>query len=249
MLDKLQRAIDADRGRNLPKRFYKQVTTSGAPPAVAVLLDERAIKTPKKADLAAPTRALADAVAGEWHEQDEHIDPARMPLTRLCNTAIDRVSGDQARIVGEIVEFAGSDLICYRADQPEGLVARQNEAWDPLLAFAGDLLGGRFETVSGVMHHAQPAATLKAMEGLLAGENVFTLTALHNITTLTGSSIIALAVARGHLSGDAAWAAAHIDEDWQIERWGEDAEAAARRAGNRGEFDAALKLLELLGKD
>ncbi|NNE22906.1 MAG: ATPase [Rhizobiales bacterium] len=247
--DKLKRAIAGEGVRNLPKRFYKQVSVGKAPPFLTVLLDGRPIRTPMKAQLAVPVRPLAEALAQEWDDQAEKIDPARMPLTRLCKTAIDRVSANPQPIIDEITEFAGSDLLCYRADTPEGLVGRQQAMWDPLLAFADEALGARFVTIAGVMHQAQPDTALAAISSYLGAQDAFALTAIHNITTLTGSCLIAVAVHHGRVSGVEAWSAAHVDEDWQIEQWGPDDEGAARRAGNKREFDAALKLLTLLKKD
>lgn len=249
MIDKLQKAIKADGVRNLPKRFYKSVDVAGEVPSLSIQLDGRAIKTPSKASLAVPTAALANAVAAEWDGQGEHIDPATMPLTRLCNTAIDRIGDDPTNIIAELTDFAGSDLICYRADTPQGLVERQKAAWDPLLAFAEEKIGGQFLSVCGLMHQIQPAPALEAMNRYYLSQSAFSLTAMHNITTLTGSSIIAAAVQQGRLDGDQAWTAAHIDEDWQIEHWGTDDEAVTRRAGNRREFDAALQFLDLLRSD
>ena len=247
--DKLKRAIAGEGVRNLPKRFYEQVSVGGEPPLLPVLLDGRPIKTPMRAQLAVPVMALAEALAQEWDDQAEEIDPATMPLTRLCNTAIDRVSANPQLIIDEMTEFAGSDLLCYRADTPESLVGRQQAMWDPLLEFADETLGARFVTVSGLMHQAQPDTALAAISSYLGAQDAFALTAIHNITTLTGSCLIAVAVHHGRLSGLEAWSAAHVDEDWQIDQWGTDDEGTARRAGNKREFDAALKLLTVLNKN
>lgn len=247
--DKLKRAIEGEGVRKLPKRFYKEVSIGGEPPVLPVLLDGRPLKTLSKAQLAVPVMVLAEALVQEWDDQTEEINPATMPLTRLCNTAIDRISPDPGPVIDELTGFAGSDLLCYRADTPEELVGRQQAMWDPLLEFAHETLGARFISVSGVMHKAQPVSALAAISGYLRAQNAFALTAIHNITTLTGSCILAIAVHCGRLSGVEAWSTAHVDEDWQIELWGEDDQGAARRAGNKREFDAALKLLELLGKN
>ncbi len=232
--------------RPLPKRFYKAVRIRGEQPPFAILADKRCIKTPMKADLAVPVLPLAKALAKEWDAQLEVIDPASMPLTRLCNTAIDRVGAQPARIVQEIVDFAASDLVCYRADGPEGLVRRQKDAWDPLLQFVSRKFDAELVSVVGLVHRAQPVATLQAVSDFLNEQDPFVLTAIHNMTTLTGSCVIALAVYDGVLSGGKAWSAAHVDEDWQIKHWGEDAEAGMRRAANKREFDAALQFLEIL---
>jgi chaperone required for assembly of F1-ATPase len=204
------------------------------------------VRTPAKAVLAVPTRVLAEAIAGEWEAQREHIDPAGMPLTRLANSAIDGVRMHQADVLADIVKYAASDLLCYRASEPELLVRRQAEAWDPVLAWAREALGARFEVAEGIMPVIQPEAAKSAVAGALEGLDTFSLAALHVMTTLTGSALLALAHARGHLAAEAAWAAALVDEDWQIARWGEDAEAAARRRRRWTEMQAASRLLALL---
>ena len=245
MSDNIRRVIEADKMRNRPKRFYKDVSVAGDATPYGILLDGRPIKTPMKAGLEVPSRALADAIADEWREQGEYIDPPGMRLTRLSNTAIDRVGGDRDRIIEELVAFAQSDLLCYRAEQPDKLVERQNAAWDPLLQFMGRKLGARFICVTGIMHEEQPAPALKAVRGHFQQMDNYELTAVHNMTTLTGSCIIATSVHGSEVTGDAGWSAAHIDEDWQIEQWGDDEEAQARRAANRLEYDAAIRLMEL----
>jgi chaperone required for assembly of F1-ATPase len=211
-----------------------------------VLLDGKPVRTPAKALLEVPTRALAEAIAGEWEVQREHIDPATMPLTRLANSAIDGVRVHPAEVRAEIAKYAGSDLLCYRASEPELLVRRQAELWDPVLAWGRDTLGASFEVAEGIMPVVQPEAAISAVAGALEGFDTFGLAALHVMTTLTGSALLALAHARGHLTAEAVWAAAHVDEDWQIGRWGEDAEAAARRRRRWSEMQAASRLLALL---
>ena len=241
--ERARRLLTRQEQLNLPKRFYKQVSVERADGGFAVALDGRPVKTPLKRALVMPGEAMAQAVAGEWDAQGTHVNPAAMILTKLANTAIDRVAGDEARIIGEIVEFAGSDLICYRADRPEGLVSRQAEHWDPVLGWARDLHGCKFVCVAGVMHAKQPAASLDALRTQLAAEDAYRLTAIHNLTTLTGSALIAMKLAAGALSGEDAWTAAHVDEDWQIEEWGEDEEAQARRAVRKADFDATVRFL------
>jgi chaperone required for assembly of F1-ATPase len=229
----------------LPKRFYKEVTVTAGEP-FGVHLDGKPLRTPAKKHLLVPVRALVEAVADEWRGQAEHIDPATMPLTRLANSILDGVAGQEHAVRAEIVKYAGSDLVCYRADGPPALVQRQAEAWDPVLAWAQQALGVRFETGSGIMPVSQPASDVTAVDGALAGLDAFRLAGLHVITTLTGSALLALAHTRGHLSAEAAWAAAHVDEDWQISKWGEDTEASARRARRWAEMQAASRLLQLL---
>lgn len=232
--------------RPLPKRFYKDATTAPRDGAHVVLLDGRTAKTPGKAVLAVPTPQLAAALAAEWHAQSDVIDPATMPLTRFVNTAIDGVARRAREVAADVVKYAGSDLLCYRADHPQGLVERQSAAWDPVLGWARDELGANFVLAEGVMPVAQPAPALARIAAAVDPLPPLRLTALHVMTTLMGSALLALAVERGRLSPAAAWAAAHVDEDWQISQWGEDAEATARRAVRWADMQAAARLLELV---
>ncbi len=229
-----------------PKRFYRAASVDGAAPAFRVLLDGKPVRTPAKRELAVPSRALAEALAAEWEAQGERIDPATMPLTRLANSAIDGVSGREAEVRADIAKYAASDLLCYRAEGPAELVRRQTEVWDPVLAWARESLGARFVLGQGVVPVAQPQAATAAIERALAEFDAFSLAAHHVMTTLTGSALLALAHARGRLAADEAWAAAHVDEDWQIAQWGEDAEAKARRDRRCAEMQAASRLLALV---
>ena len=235
------------------KRFYKTVSVAAAPGDPGqeehrILLDGRPMRTPAKRVLAVPSRALAEAIAAEWEAQRDHIDPASMPLTRLVNSTIDGVRGREAEVRAEVAKYAASDLVCYRATEPEGLVRRQAELWDPVLAWSREGLGADFRVAEGLMPAAQPEAAREAVARELATRDAFALTALHVMTTLTGSALLALAHAKGRLTAEAAWAAAHVDEDWQIAKWGEDAEAAARRQRRWAEMQAASRLLALLGQ-
>jgi chaperone required for assembly of F1-ATPase len=232
-----------------PKRFYRAVSVAGAPPAVRVLLDGQPIRTPAKRELALPGTALAEAVAAEWADQGGHIDPATMPLTRLANSAIDGVVGREDEVRADIVKYAGNDLLCYRAEAPAELVRRQAEAWDPLLAWAREALGARLVLARGIVPIDQPEASIEAISAALAKLNAYGLAAHHVMTTLTGSAVLALALGAGRLTAEDAWAAAHIDADWQIGQWGEDAEAKARRARRWAEMQAASRLLVLLGQE
>lgn len=209
------------------------------------MLDGRPVKTPAKGELVLPREALATAVAEEWAAQITHIDPAAMPLTKLCNTAIDRVRGREDAIAAEIAHFAGSDLVCFRAERPPKLVAMQAVAWDPVLAWADADLSAPFVRVCGLMPVPQPAESLARVRNALDAYNCFALCALHNMTTLTGSALMALAHARGFRDLEATWAAAHADEDFQIEAWGSDAEAEARRRHRWRDMQAAGRLLQL----
>jgi len=231
----------------LPKRFYKSASVTPRDGGFAVLLDGRSIKTPKKKSLVLPTEALADAIAAEWSAQSERIDPDTMPLTRIANTAIDAVADHMREVAADIVAFAASDHICYRASAPEGLVARQKALWNPVLGWARDVLGAGLSLAEGVIHVAQPKEALARIESALEALDPFRLACLHVMTTLTGSALIALAHARGKLNLEDAWAAAHVDEDWQIEQWGKDAEADARRMKRFAEFEAASRMMSLFG--
>src|SRR5277367_2108657 len=221
-------------------RFYKAVEVREADGPHALLLDGRGARTPGRNPLSAMSRPLMLKVAEEWERQHETIDPANMPLTRLLNSSIDGVVHTMAETRADILSYAGSDLLCYRAEEPDTLVARQAHAFDPVLRWAAESLGARFNVTTGVMHVAQPPEALAAIGAALeAYEDPVAVAALSVMTTLTGSALLALAVARGFLSAEAAWQAAHVDEDFQAERWGADAEAAARREGRWGDFEAA----------
>lgn len=227
-------------------RFYKSVSIAADGGAFRLLLDGKPVRTPAKKQFLLPTRALADAVAAEWDAQAERIDPATMPLTRFANSAIDGVMGREAEVRADIVKYAGSDLVCYRAEGPPELVRRQAAVWDPVLAWARDAMGASFRVVEGIMPAAQPGAATAGVARAVEGYRAFDLAALHVMTTLMGSALLALAHARGQLSADEAWSAAHLDEDWQISQWGEDAEANARRERRWLDMQAASRLLRLL---
>lgn len=229
----------------LAKRFYSEASVAGVD-SCEVQLDGRAVRTPKKHKLVAPTHALAEAIAAEWRAQGKSIDPATMPLTRFANTALDAVAGALDAVAADIAAYAASDLLLYRADGPDKLTQLQARHWDNVLAWAARELDAPFTTAVGVMPIAQPPAAILAIAAALEPHDAFRLTALHVLTTLSGSALLALAHARGALDADAAWAAAHVDEDYQISLWGEDAEAAARRNARRAEFDAASRMLTLL---
>lgn len=233
--------------RQLPKRFYKAVSVAPVEQGFAVHLDGKPVRTPTKALLALPTADAAELVAQEFAAQEEFIDPMTMPVTRLVNTAIDGVATDPQAVLEDILRFSSSDLLCYRADSPEGLVARQAEAWDGVLDWARASLGARFALAEGVMHVDQPREAIGAL-GIHLSQRVepMRLAALHLMTTLTGSALLALAVETGELDAEAAWAAAHVDEDWQIEHWGQDAEAIERRNNRKRDMMAAVALLEAL---
>jgi chaperone required for assembly of F1-ATPase len=229
-----------------PKRFYRAVSVDSAPPMYRVLLDGRPMRTPAKRELAVPSRALAEALAAEWDAQGERIDPASMPLTRLVNSAIDGVIGREAEVRADIARYGASDLLCYRAEGPAELARRQAEAWDPVLVWAHQALGARLVLGQGIVAVDQPQASIAAIERALADLDAFSLVAHHVMTALTGSALLALAHARGRLTAEEAWTAAHVDEEWQISQWGEDAEATSRRGRRWAEMQAAGRLLALL---
>ena len=231
----------------LPRRFYETAEVAGTEEGFAVRLDGKPVRTPGRALLALPSAAAAALVAGEFAAQGETLDPMTMPVLRLANSAIDGVAADIQAVLDDIVRFSGSDLLCYRADSPALLVARQAEAWDPVLDWARRALGARFYLAEGVVHVEQPAEALDAVRRWLeARREPFRLSAIHVMTTLTGSALLALAVEAGAATPEAAWAAAHVDESWNAEHWGEDAEAAARHATRRRDFDAAVALARAL---
>jgi chaperone required for assembly of F1-ATPase len=224
------------------KRFYKDVTVTED---LGIALDGRPVKTPMKAPLVLPTRALADAVAAEWAEQGEEIKPATMYLTKLANTAIDRVGIHRREIDSEVLDYANSDLVCYRTDRPPDLEARQLKMWDPVVDWARTALDAPFEVTDGIIHRPQPEAALKAFGESLKSLSDFELSAFYSIMTLTGSALIAMMLARQAITPEAAWAAAHVDEDYQIEHWGQDDEARDRRIGRHAEFIVCCRFMEL----
>jgi len=243
--DPVARARAAQR-TPLPKRFYTEVSVGEGEGGFTILLDGRPVRTPARGLLRAPTRALAEAMAAEWAAQDTEINPFLMPLTRLVNVALDRVGPEAEAVRDEVVRYAGTDMLFYRADGPQKLVARQARSWDPVLDWMSGTHGARFFLSEGVQHVTQPADALARVAGRVPLDPL-RLAAIHSMTTLTGSALLALAVAEGALDVDAAWAAAHVDEDFNREQWGEDEIAARRRAARRTEMDAAARLLGLLG--
>ena len=226
--------------RELPKRFYDGAGVAESDDGFAVQLDGRTVRTPAKNILQLPTERLAQLVRGEWDAQAREIDPVTMPLTRLVNTAIDGVANDPQAVIEDLLRFAGTDLLCYRADGPQRLVDRQTDLWDPVIDWAHATLGARLVLAEGVIHVEQPREAINALGiHVAAHDDPIALASLHSMTSLTGSALLALAVAREFLSAGEAWSAAHVDEDWNLEQWGQDAEAAARRAFRWGEMQAA----------
>ncbi|MDQ4088573.1 MAG: ATPase, partial [Pseudomonadota bacterium] len=204
------------------KRFYKDVAVVRG----EIRLDQRLVKTPARNPLTLPGERLAQAVAAEWQAQGERVDPRTMPLTGLANAAIDRVAPDQEAFAAGLARYGESDLLCYRAEGPARLVERQAAIWDPLLAWARHRYDIDFEVACGVMHRPQARAALDRLSHAVRARSAFELAGLSPLVTISGSLIIGLALAEGAISVDEAWAAAALDEHWQAEQWGEDAEAA-----------------------
>ncbi len=225
------------------KRFYAEATVGEGN---IVLLDGRPVKTPGRAPLALPDARLAAAIADEWNEQGETIDPRAMPLTGLANAAIDRIAPAKDAFAQGIAAYGEGDLLCYRADAPDTLVARQAELWDPILDWARSRYGVAFEVTTGITHRPQPPETVERLAAAVHARGPFELAGLSPLVTISGSLAIALALAEGGIGLDQAWAAAALDEHWQAEQWGEDEEAAKALAGRRRDFAAAARFLSLL---
>ena len=229
--------------RVVRKRFYATVGVAQAAGGFSIELDGSRVRTPRKLPLVVSAEALAQAIAAEWDAQATEINPATMPLTTLACTAIDAVADQMAAVADEIGSYAMSDLLLYRAEAPLGLVEQQSAGWDPVLDWAAGELGVGFKRTTGLMPVAQAPAVKAAVAAQLAPLEPLPLAAVHVLTTLTGSALLALAVWRRRLDLETSWALAHIDEDWQIARWGADAEAEARRAARWVTAAAATQVL------
>lgn len=227
------------------KRFYKAVGVAPEESGFSVRLDDRPVKTPAKNGLLLPTRALADGIAGEWETQPEEIDPHSMRLTRLANSAIDRVTEHREAVIGEVAGFADTDLVCYRAAEPEALAEKQAAGWDPLVSWAAEQHGIELLTTTGLLPVAQSEASAKAVQAAIRAFDVFSLAGLHLVTSACGSVVLGLAVADERIDGPTAWELSLIDETFQIEEWGEDPEATKRRAGLLEDITAAAEYLRL----
>jgi len=224
------------------KRFYSAATIEDAEGGFAIALDGKPVRTPTGQPLVIPDRAIAQAVADEWNAQTDFIDPMTMPMTRLANSVIAGVVDRVDVVAADIARYFESDLLFYRAAHPDALVAREAQHWDPVLFWAADTLGARFVLAQGVMHVRQPDTAIAAATAALP-DDPWAIAALHIITTVTGSALLALALLRGLRNPDEVWAAAHVDEDWNIEQWGADAEAMARRDARLQDFRAAASML------
>lgn len=230
------------------KRFWKTARAERVEGGWLVRLDSRPVRTPARRLCVVPLAAMADGIAAEWNAQGDRIDPLSMPLTRAASTCIDRVMPELDAVRGNVAGYGGTDLICYRAPEPAELARRQARGWDPVLEWAAEALGARLVIGEGVMHVAQPPEAVARLAAEVEALDAWELTALSELTTLTGSLVLALAVCHGRLEAEQAWRLSRIDEDWNIEEWGEDAEAAAQAARRKAEFISAAELLRLLGR-
>src|SRR5229473_6271705 len=227
------------------KRFYAQAGVVETPDGFAITLDDKPVRTPSGHQMVVPTPDIAAAIAAEWDAQKEFMDPLTMPLTRFANSVIDAVVDRVEAVAADVAKYFGSDLLFYRAGHPEALVAREAALWDPVLFWAADALGAHFILAEGIVHVRQPDSAIAAARAALPADP-WSIAALHVVTSLTGSALLALALLGGVLDSDQVWAAAHVDEDWNIEKWGVDAEVAARRAARLVDFRAAGRILKSL---
>ena len=225
------------------KRFYKDVAAAEGEGGFRVLLDGRPVKTPAANMLALPTRALAEAIAGEWRGQGETIDPVSMPFLRLADTVIDGVAANREAVIAAILRFGENDLLCYRAHQPPELAQLQAESWDPVLAWARRRHGVEFVVVEGFAHADQPLSTLEAFRAALESHGSFSLAALHVVASIAGSVVLALALADGELVSAQVFALSRIDEDYQAGKWGRDQEAEVRAGNLARELDKAAAFI------
>lgn len=230
------------------KRFWQDAAVVARDEGLTIELDGRVVRTPGRALLIAPTRALAEAIAGEWRAVPETIDPRAMPLTGLANAAIDRIAPERAGFAAGLAAYGESDLLCYRADTPAPLVERQAARWDPVLDWARGRYDVRFEIATGVMHRPQPMATVTRLGDAVAALDPFELAGLAPIITISGSLVLGLALIDGAMPAEAVWDAAQVDEAWQAEQWGEDALAVQAREARRRDFDAGARVLALIGR-
>lgn len=227
------------------KRFYKEVGVGEGEGGFTVTLDGKAIKTPSGKIVAVPRREIADAIAAEWAAQGETIAPLTMPLTRFANSVVQSVVDRTDAVADDVAKYLGTDLLFYRAGYPEALVAKEAAHWDPIVFWAAETLGAHFMLAEGINHVRQPDAAIKAARAAFPGDP-WSIAALHVVTTLTGSALLALALAHGVREAADIWTAAHVDEDFNIEQWGLDEEVAARRAARAVDFEAANRILNAM---
>ena len=229
------------------KRFWKEARAEETGDGWAVLLDGRRVKTPAKRDMLLPVRALAEGVAAEWDAQDGEVRPLSMPLTRAAATCLDRVAPEFDAVADMIAAYGETDLLCYRATHPEGLVQRQNEGWDPVLDWLRETHGVHLAVAGGVMHVRQDRDAVSVLAGMVRAEDAWALTALSEMVTISGSLALGLAVRQGSLDAEDAWRLSRIDEQWNIDEWGEDADAAELARTRQTDFLRAAELLKTLG--
>ena len=228
------------------KRFWKETAAVAVDGGWGITLDGKPLRTPARKPLVVPTEALGKAIAEEWSLSGEIIDPRAMPLTGLANAAIDRVAGNREQLAADLAAYGETDLACYRAESPRKLVERQEQAWDPLLAWARRRFDVDFRTTCGVIHVRQPVATIHQLAFAVAALDTFRMAGLAPLVTIGGSLLAALAVLEGAISPERAWDSVTIDDRWQLEQWGADAEAEAVLDGRRRDYFAAARFLELL---
>ena len=238
-----QEAVRAAARTPLRKRFYTEAGVAAADGGFAVMLDGKPIRTPSGREVVIPSKPLTEAVAAEWAAQKETLDPMTMPLTRLANSVVEGVVDRVDVVADDLARYFESDLLFYRAGHPEGLVAREAAHWDPVLFWAAETLGAHFILSEGIMPVRQPDEAVRAARAALP-DDAWSVGALHVVTTLTGSALLALTLAHQVRTADEVWAAAHVDEDWNIDQWGVDEEAARRRAARLRDFSAAVAVLE-----
>ncbi len=229
----------------LRKRFYKTAGYRKTADGFEITLDDKTVRTPSRRPVVVPAEPIAELIAGEWNAQGEFINPMTMPVLRLANSVVEGVVDNVVAVADDMARYFESDLLCYRADSPESLQAREAELWDPVLAWAHQTYGAPFVLSQSIMHVAQPERTLRAMRDALPTD-AWSVAAMHLLTTLTGSALLALALYRGRLSGDETWSAANVDEDWNIETWGLDEEVEARRISRKRDFDAVAAVVAAL---
>jgi len=227
------------------KRFYARADVTDADGGFSITLDGKSIRSPSGTPIVVPTRTIAETIAAEWNAQGGTIDPLTMPLTRFANSVVEGVIGRIDEVTADAAKFLGSDMLFYRAGYPETLVAREGQHWDPVLFWAADTLGAHFVLAEGIMHVTQPEPAIGAARAVFP-RDPWSVAAFHVVTTLTGSALLALALAHGFRDEDQVWAAAHVDEDWNSEKWGVDEEVAARRAARLVDFKAAAGILKAL---
>ncbi|MEM7060267.1 MAG: ATP12 family protein [Pseudomonadota bacterium] len=228
------------------KRFWKETSISEDPDGFTINLDGRPVRTPARHACRVPRRLMAEEIAAEWQAQEEVVSPLSMPMTRVAATCLDRVAPEMDAVRDMITAYGGTDLLCYRATHPAELIARQTAGWDPVLDWAAETVGARLKTGSGVMHIAQPPSAEDALARRVRDADAWTLTGLSELVTISGSLVLGLAVLEQFLEAEAAWELSRIDEQWNIDEWGEDFEAAELAAKRQSDFLQAARVLDIL---